>query len=78
MKSGRLFYDENSKRYWMVRKGKEPYDLHCGDCFEVGFINRWIQTRIEYNPANKNSHGWYLIGQANIQKLDGLTVRFMA
>ena len=77
MSEGKLFYDENSERYWIVYndKDKEPCDLHCGDCFEVGFIDRWIPTRIEYDHMSKNSHGWYLTGEANMLRLDGLAIR---
>lgn len=37
-----------------------PYDLHCGDCFELFDGYKWVPLRIEHN-----SNGWYLVGAQN-------------
>ena len=65
MKVGKLFYDHYEERYAIKYDDSSFSELfHCGDCLQVYFNNKWIDTRFEMN-----CNGWYLIGiDSNIEK----------
>jgi len=70
-KVGELFYDLNEKRY-TIRYDIETFSttFHCGDCLEVWYNGRWIDTRFEINNL-----GWYLVGVDNNQEITSLKAR---
>lgn len=67
MRDGALHYCD-IRRYAIVyadgADAGESCELHCGDCFQVKYNDKWTSARIEYthNPNGIN-HGWCFIGE---------------
>lgn len=75
MQQGKLYYDENTKRYSFRYKDNagrlQDYGgLHCGEGLEVLLNDVWVPTRMEMNM----NRDWYLVGLPGLE-LDGLVVR---
>lgn len=72
MKQGKLYYNNDTKRYsfYYIDEGlKRDYNgIHCGECLEVKSNNTWVQTRME------KSNKWYLVGVPGLE-LEGVEVR---
>ena len=72
MKQGVLIWDAEIERY-RVRYSLEEFSagLHCGEGLEVKIGNRYVPTRIEYEP----SLGFYLVGIRTCG-LNGIMVKY--
>ena len=59
MKQGRLGYNCSNGRYGLLSSDLwiAP-GFHCGEGMEVLVDDKWVQTRMEMNPARE----WYLVG----------------
>ena len=72
MKQGVLIWDAEIQRY-RVRYSLEEFSagLHCGEGLEVKIGNRYVPTRIEYEPGL----GFYLVGIRTCG-LNGIMVKY--
>ena len=72
MKQGVLIWDAVIERY-RVRDSLEEFSagLHCGEGLEVKIGNRYVPTRIEYEPGL----GFYLVGIRTCG-LNGIMVKY--
>ena len=59
MKQGRLGYNSSNGRYGLLSSDLWiDTGFHCGEGLEVLVDDKWVQTRMEMNPARE----WYLAG----------------
>ena len=57
MREGRLGYNGENGRYGLLSMDLWiDTGFHCGECMEVLVDDKWVNTRMEMNPARE----WYL------------------
>lgn len=75
-KEGRLAFDVNSGKFWILGEGSVPLtSLDFGDTFEVKVDDDWVETSLEIKTGDYGDLVFHMKNTAYYGVLDDLEVR---